>query len=78
MAGGLNVDEARSEATFQFKVDNISSIKDPVLSEPCIVRNLPWRIKISPHFRQLKVDTVPWIVRRIRSHLFLYNMLQVN
>ena len=81
MARELDVDEARSEATFRFKVDNISSIKDPVLSETCIVRNLPWRIKISPHFRQLKVDTVlsePWIVRRLRSHLFLYNMLQVN
>ena len=46
------MDEARSEATFQFKVDNISSIKDSVLSKPCIVRNLPWRIKISPHFRK--------------------------
>ena len=48
MAGVQDVDEARSEATFQFKVDNISSIKDPVLSEPCIVRNLPWRIKFRP------------------------------
>ena len=49
MAGEMEVDyEARSEATFQFKVDNISSIKDPVLSEPCIVRNLPWRIKFRP------------------------------
>ena len=52
MAGGLDVDEARSEATFQFKVDNISSIKDPVLSEPYFVRNLPWRIKISPRIRK--------------------------
>ena len=63
MASGLDVDEARSEATFQFKVDNISSIKDPVLSEPCIVRNLPWRIKFYPPFSLL---------------VCLYNMLRVN
>ena len=63
MAGGLDVDEARSEATFRFKVDNISSIKDPVLSETCIVRNLPWRIKL-----------LPWS----RALVCLYNMLRVN
>eukprot|EP00092_Neocalanus_flemingeri_P030841 GFUD01033495.1.p1 GENE.GFUD01033495.1~~GFUD01033495.1.p1 ORF type:complete len:1103 (+),score=278.33 GFUD01033495.1:268-3576(+) len=39
-------DEARSEATFRFKVENFSSIKDSVLSEPCIIRNLPWKIMI--------------------------------
>ena len=39
-------DEARSEATFQFKVENFSQIRDSVLSEPCIVRNLPWKIMI--------------------------------
>merc|ERR1719420_946459 len=39
-------DEARSEATFQFRVENFSTIKDSVLSDPCIVRNLPWKIMI--------------------------------
>ena len=39
-------DEARSEATFRFTVENFSQIKDSVLSEPCIVRNLPWKIMI--------------------------------
>ena len=39
-------DEARSEATFQFKVKEFSQIRDSVLSEPCIVRNLPWKIMI--------------------------------
>ena len=39
-------DEARSEATFRFKVENFSQIKDSVLSDPCIVRNLPWKIMI--------------------------------
>ena len=58
MAGVQDVDEARSEATFQFKVDNISSIKDPVLSEPCIVRNLPWKIKIMQKLSLTEVQTV--------------------
>ena len=31
-------DEARSEATFRFRVDNFSSIKDSSLSECCIIR----------------------------------------
>ena len=39
-------DEARSEATFRFKVENFSGIRDSVLSEPCIIRNLPWKIMI--------------------------------
>ena len=39
-------DEARSEATFAFKVKNFSTIKGSVLSPPCIVRNLPWKIKV--------------------------------
>ena len=37
-------EEARSKATFEFKVENFSTIKDPVWSPPCIVSNLPWRI----------------------------------
>ena len=39
-------DEARSEATFSFKVKNMSKLRIPALSPPCIVRNLPWRIMI--------------------------------
>jgi len=45
-------DEARSEATFRFKVENFSSIKDSVLSEPCIIRNLPWKIMIMQRHTQ--------------------------
>lgn len=37
-------DEVRSEATFRFKVENLSKLKDSVLSPPCYVRNLPWKI----------------------------------
>ena len=48
--------EARSEATFQFKVDKFSSIMDPALSEPCIVRNLPWKIKIMQRLCPAEVD----------------------
>ena len=50
-------DEARSEATFQFKVDNFSQIRDSVLSEPCIVRNLPWKIMIMQ--RQTQTQVMP-------------------
>lgn len=39
-------DEARSEATFAFKVENFSQIKESALSPHCIVRNLPWKIMI--------------------------------
>jgi ubiquitin carboxyl-terminal hydrolase 7 len=48
-------DEARSEATFRFKVENFSSIKDSVLSEPCIIRNLPWKIMIMQRQTQTQV-----------------------
>ena len=48
-------DEARSEATFQFKVENFSQIRDSVLSEPCIVRNLPWKIMIMQRQTQTQV-----------------------
>ncbi|GBP29737.1 Ubiquitin carboxyl-terminal hydrolase 7 [Eumeta japonica] len=39
-------DEARSEATFRFTVHNIRTLKDSVLSPPCYVRNLPWKIMV--------------------------------
>lgn len=35
-------DECRAEATFQFKIENISKMKDQALSQACVVRNLPW------------------------------------
>ena len=38
----LDLDEARSEATFKYKIDNFSKLKDTVLSPPTFVRNLPW------------------------------------
>lgn len=41
-------DEARSEATFRFTVHNFRSMKDSVLSPPCYVRNLPWKIMAMP------------------------------
>ena len=50
--------DARSEATFQFKVDSFSSIKEPALSEPCIVRNLPWKIKIMQRLCPAEVQTL--------------------
>ena len=53
-------DEARSEATFQFRVENFSTIKDSVRSDPCIVRNLPWKILIMQKRKTAKVHTI-WI-----------------
>lgn len=41
-------DEARSEATFRFTVTNFRNLKDSVLSPPCYVRNLPWKIMVMP------------------------------
>ena len=55
-------DEARSEATFQFKVENFSQIRDSVLSEPCIVRNLPWKIMIMQRQTQTQVCQKPRIM----------------
>ena len=48
-------DEARSEATFAFKVENFSTIKESALSPPCIVRNLPWKIMIMQRQTQTQV-----------------------
>lgn len=41
-------DEVRSEATFRYTVENLSKLKEQVLSEPCYVRNLPWKIMVMP------------------------------
>lgn len=39
-------EEMRSEATFQYRVENFSKLKESVLSPPCYVRNLPWKIMV--------------------------------
>ncbi|XP_076275615.1 ubiquitin-specific protease 7 isoform X2 [Rhynchophorus ferrugineus] len=44
----MEEDEARSEATFKYTVNNFSKLKDSVLSPPCYVRNLPWKIMVMP------------------------------
>ncbi|CAF4834823.1 unnamed protein product [Pieris macdunnoughi] len=41
-----DIDIARSEATFRFTVTNLSQLKEQVLSPPCFVRCLPWRILV--------------------------------
>lgn len=43
-------DEARSEACFSFRVENFSKLHESVLSPPCIVRNLPWKIMAMPRY----------------------------
>nr|4JJQ_A Chain A, Ubiquitin carboxyl-terminal hydrolase 7 [Homo sapiens] len=40
----------RSEATFQFTVERFSRLSESVLSPPCFVRNLPWKIMVMPRF----------------------------
>ncbi|XP_040571278.1 ubiquitin carboxyl-terminal hydrolase 7 [Lepeophtheirus salmonis] len=42
------VDDARPEASFEFRVEKFSQLKDSVLSEATYVRNLPWKIMIMP------------------------------
>lgn len=39
-------EEMRSEATFSFVVQDFSKMKDSILSPPCYVRNLPWKIMV--------------------------------
>ncbi|CAH2106521.1 unnamed protein product [Euphydryas editha] len=39
-------DIARPEATFRYTVQNISQLKEQVLSPPCYVRCLPWKILV--------------------------------
>ncbi|KAJ2946169.1 hypothetical protein O0L34_g5103 [Tuta absoluta] len=39
-------DAARSEATIRFTIHNISQMKEQLLSPPCYVRCLPWRILV--------------------------------
>jgi ubiquitin carboxyl-terminal hydrolase 7 len=44
----MEEDEARSEATFRYTVQQFSKLKDSALSPPCYVRNLPWKIMVMP------------------------------
>ncbi|CAG2053440.1 unnamed protein product [Timema podura] len=46
------VDESRSETTFSFTVNSFSKLKESVLSPPCFVRNLPWKIMVMPRTSQ--------------------------
>lgn len=45
---GLEDDDSRPEATFRFEVNHISKLKETVLSPPCYIRNLPWKIMVCP------------------------------
>ncbi|MGH0151493.1 UNVERIFIED_CONTAM: hypothetical protein FKN15_034980 [Acipenser sinensis] len=40
----------RSEASFRFTVERFSRLSESVLSPPCFVRNLPWKIMVMPRF----------------------------
>ena len=44
----LDADDARPEAVFRYTVEKFSSVRESVLSGPCMVRNLPWKIMIMP------------------------------
>ena len=37
-----------SEATFQYKIKNVSKMQGVQLSLPCYIRSLPWRIEVIP------------------------------
>lgn len=54
----MEEDEARSEATFRYTVENLSKMKETQLSPPCYVRNLPWKIMIMPRSSQTQ-DRAP-------------------
>ena len=53
---GLEDDESRPEATFSYTVNQISKLKETVLSPPCYIRNLPWKIMVKKFFRFLRVS----------------------
>ncbi|XP_074593603.1 ubiquitin-specific protease 7 isoform X2 [Brevipalpus obovatus] len=52
MRDPVEEDEARSDATFRYKIENFSKMKETVLSPPTYVRNLPWRIMAMPRSNQ--------------------------
>ncbi|KAL5018785.1 hypothetical protein ScPMuIL_004507 [Solemya velum] len=45
-------DDCRAEATFNFTIENVSKMKETVLSPPCMVRNLPWKIMAMVRYNQ--------------------------
>lgn len=47
LTNDLLADEARSEATFRFKIESFSKLRDTTLSPPTFVRNLPWYTTLS-------------------------------
>jgi hypothetical protein len=63
---GLDDDEARSEATITFKVENFSQIRESALSPPCIIRNLPWKIMIMQRQPQ---NQVPILLHLLTDYL---------
>ncbi|KAG9509762.1 Ubiquitin carboxyl-terminal hydrolase 7, partial [Fragariocoptes setiger] len=50
--GGREAEEACSEATFRFVIEEVSKLKESVLSPPTYVRNLPWKIMAMPRTGQ--------------------------
>jgi len=40
----MEEDDSKAEATFSFVIENISKLKESILSTKCMVRNLPWKI----------------------------------
>lgn len=40
----------RAEGCIRFEVKSVSKVKDTALSDPVIIRNLPWRIMLMPRF----------------------------
>lgn len=44
--GSVNTGGDKYKCAIRFKVENFSSIKDSMLSEHCVIRNLPWKIMI--------------------------------
>nr|XP_012150583.1 PREDICTED: ubiquitin carboxyl-terminal hydrolase 7 isoform X5 [Megachile rotundata] len=53
----MEEDEARSEATFRYTVENLSKMKETQLSPPCYIRNLPWKIMVMPRTSQTQDRT---------------------
>jgi len=43
-------DNCRAEGSILFEVNNVSKIKETVLSEAVMIRNLPWRIMVMPRY----------------------------
>lgn len=48
----------RAEGWITFELKNVSKVKDSALSEPVIIRNLPWKIMVMPRFTTTNNDRV--------------------